>query len=194
MSNLTFIISPPGLQDMDYLDLVRASSIFMLLGTIFSVSLFPFLIALYFFSDHNTKRRPVFHLNALAISFGIIQGILLAILNVSMYSSYFHRKPLTPAPGALYSLPKQSTSVALQHYSEHCLSVFSAAGRNNSFVANCGSIPLPSAWITPTCFHTRFPHCAQDRSYLKHEHRNRANDPKAHKDSRQLAQPSICQN
>jgi hypothetical protein len=70
------------ISDPNNVDL-KSSLTFVLIGAVFSSLLIPMLIALVLFSTQDTRRRWLFHLNALALAFGIVQGILLSGLYVS---------------------------------------------------------------------------------------------------------------
>jgi len=57
-----------------------ASITFMLIGAIFASFLVPMLISLLLFSTRESRRRSLFYLNASALLFGIVQGVMLTAL------------------------------------------------------------------------------------------------------------------
>ncbi|KIY44602.1 hypothetical protein FISHEDRAFT_10714, partial [Fistulina hepatica ATCC 64428] len=81
---------PPGLA---YIAVVQPSLSFILVGTIFMCLLLPILILLFLFSTPTSRKHPVFLSNVLAISIGIISGILNDYMEY--YSIVYPLDPMT---------------------------------------------------------------------------------------------------
>lgn len=64
---------PPGLT---YTAALAPSLNLVLIGTVWSAFLVPIAIALFFFSTAATRRQPVFIMNVLSISFGLVEGAI----------------------------------------------------------------------------------------------------------------------
>lgn len=71
---------PPGL---NYIAALQPSITFLMIGTTFSGILLPLLVALFQFSTKSTRRKPIFILNVISITLGLILGIYNAYIEVS---------------------------------------------------------------------------------------------------------------
>ena len=71
---------PPGL---NYIAALQPSITFLMIGTTFAGILLPLLVALFHFSTKNTRRKPIFILNVISITLGLVLGIYNAYIEVS---------------------------------------------------------------------------------------------------------------
>ena len=81
--NSTFFLPPPPPPGLNYIAAIQPSIIFLMIGTIWTGILLPLMIALFFFSSKDTRRKPIFILNVLSMSLGFIVGIVNACSMVS---------------------------------------------------------------------------------------------------------------
>ncbi|KAL1937372.1 hypothetical protein VTO73DRAFT_13778 [Trametes versicolor] len=80
---------PPGLT---YTAALAPSLNLVLIGTVWSAFLVPIAIALFFFSTAATRRQPVFIMNVLSISFGLVEGAI----NIYNQTRAILVKPVNP--------------------------------------------------------------------------------------------------
>jgi len=76
----TFPLPPPGL---NYIAAIQPSIVFLMIGTAWSGILLPLLVAVFFFSTKDSRRKPIFIMNVVSIALGLIMGIYNGILEVS---------------------------------------------------------------------------------------------------------------
>ncbi|KAH9476248.1 hypothetical protein JR316_0011819 [Psilocybe cubensis] len=74
-----FLPPPPGL---NYIAAIQPSLIFLMIGTSWGGILLPLLVALFYFSTKELRRKPVFILNVLAILLGLFLSIMNAVIEV----------------------------------------------------------------------------------------------------------------
>ena len=81
--NSTSFLPPPPPPGMNYIAAIQPSIVFLMIGTIWTGVLLPLMVALFFFSSKDTRRKPIFILNVLSLSLGFLLGIFNAYAQVS---------------------------------------------------------------------------------------------------------------
>jgi hypothetical protein len=82
--NSTSFLPPPLPPGMNfYIAAIQPSIVFLMIGTIWTGILLPLMVALFFFSSKDTRRKPIFILNVLSLSLGFLLGIFNAYIQVS---------------------------------------------------------------------------------------------------------------
>jgi hypothetical protein len=81
--NLTFSLPPLPPPGMNYIAAIQPSIVFLMIGTIWTGILLPLMVALFFFSSKDTRRKPTFILNVLSLFLGFFLGIFNACTEVS---------------------------------------------------------------------------------------------------------------
>lgn len=70
---------PPGL---NYIEAIRPSFLMLTLGTVWSSMLIPCLIALFLFPTARLRKSPVFILNVLGVTLGLVLGVFNIVVEV----------------------------------------------------------------------------------------------------------------
>ena len=81
--NSISFLPPPPPPGLNYIAAIQPSIVFLMIGTIWTGILLPLMVALFFFSSKDTRRKPIFILNVLSLLLGLIVGILNACTEVS---------------------------------------------------------------------------------------------------------------
>ena len=83
VGNSISFLPPPPPPGMNYIAAIQPSIVFLMIGTIWTGILLPLIVALFFFSSKDTRRRPIFILNVLSLLLGFVLGIFNACSEVS---------------------------------------------------------------------------------------------------------------
>lgn len=75
-------VFPPPPLGLNYIAAIQPSLIFLMIGTAWGGILLPLLVALFFFSTKDSRRRPIFILNVLSIALGLFMTFFNAALEV----------------------------------------------------------------------------------------------------------------
>ncbi|KII90344.1 hypothetical protein PLICRDRAFT_38849 [Plicaturopsis crispa FD-325 SS-3] len=85
-------VLPPPPAGLNYTAVIGPSLSFLLLGTVFSSLLISIFIALLFFSDSKSRKRPIFVLNVLAVLLGVAEGAV--NINIEIRTMLFPDHPV----------------------------------------------------------------------------------------------------
>ena len=92
--NSTSFLPPPPPPGMNYIAAIQPSIVFLMIGTIWTGILLPLMVALFFFSSKDTRRKPIFIMNALSLSLGFFLGIFVVCTQVSYLMCHSFCEPL----------------------------------------------------------------------------------------------------
>jgi hypothetical protein len=81
--NSTSFLPPPLPPGMNYIATIQPCIVSLMIATIWTGILLPLMVALFFFSSKDTRRKPIFILNVLSLSLGFFLGIFDACTQVS---------------------------------------------------------------------------------------------------------------
>ena len=92
-NSTSFLPSPPP-PGMNYIAAIQPSIVFLMIGTIWTGILLPLMVALFFFSSKDTRRKPIFILNVFSLSLGFLLSIFNAYAQVSHLMCHSFCEPL----------------------------------------------------------------------------------------------------
>ncbi|KAH9483523.1 Ribosome production factor 2-like protein [Psilocybe cubensis] len=100
---------PPGL---NYIAAIQPSLTFLMIGTAWGGVLLPLLVALFYFSTKDTRRRPIFILNVLSILLGLFMVFFNAVLEIRAILAPL--QPLNPLTSVVFGIVSSGTPLLVE--------------------------------------------------------------------------------